>query len=55
MGNISPKFDDAGNIKPSKKASAEKIDPVVALIMAVGGAMNAGDSRSIYETGQVGV
>ena len=28
--------DDAGNIKPSKKRSVEKIDQIVALIMAVG-------------------
>ena len=42
--------DDAGNIKPSKKRSSEKIDGVVALIMAIGVA-TAGveDTTSIYE------
>lgn len=34
--NVRYAQDDAGNIKPSKKRSSEKIDPVVALIMAIG-------------------
>ena len=33
------KFDDAGNMKPTKKDSAGKIDPVVALLMAIERAM----------------
>lgn len=36
MSNISVEMDAAGNIKPSKKRSTEKIDGIVAAIMAVG-------------------
>jgi phage terminase large subunit-like protein len=36
IGNVMVEIDAAGNIKPSKKKSTERIDPVVALIMAVG-------------------
>lgn len=38
--NVEAVMDDAGNIKPSKKKSKDKIDGIVALIMAVGGFMN---------------
>ena len=45
-------MDPAGNIKPDKAKSREKIDGIVALIMALSRAMvhdpNAG--KSIYET-----
>lgn len=34
--NVVAKEDEAGNIKPAKNKSAEKIDPIVALIMALG-------------------
>lgn len=40
-GNVSAEIDPAGNIKPSKKTSSEKIDGIVALIMALGLAMQA--------------
>lgn len=40
MTNVVAVEDDAGNIKPSKKKSKDKIDGVVALIMAIGGWMN---------------
>lgn len=36
VGNLSAEEDAAGNIKPSKKTSYEKIDGVVAMIMAIG-------------------
>ena len=36
MGNAMYEIDDAGNKKPSKKKSSEKIDGVVTLIMAIG-------------------
>jgi len=36
VSNVSVETDAAGNMKPSRKASAEKIDAVVATIMAVG-------------------
>jgi len=39
MSNISVKLDPAGNMKPDKPSSAEKIDGVVAMIMALGRAM----------------
>ena len=35
ISNVSVESDPAGNLKPSKVASTERIDPVVALIMAV--------------------
>lgn len=50
MGNVSAKTDAAGNVKPDKATSAEKIDGVVALIMAVGRAMVSVDPTSMYET-----
>lgn len=41
--NVRYAQDDAGNIKPSKSRSSEKIDPVVATIMAVGLAKRGDD------------
>lgn len=49
-GNVVMEQDPAGNIKPTKAKSTEKIDGIVAMIMAVGMAvMNAGDTNSIYD------
>lgn len=48
--NVSVAQDAAGNIKPSKKKSKEKIDGVAALINALGRAIVAQDTRSVYET-----
>lgn len=42
--------DAAGNIKPSKRKSIEKIDGIVALIMALGIGLVEDTGRSIYET-----
>jgi len=42
-------IDPAGNIKPSKKKSTQKIDGVVALIMAIGRSMFATHRVSVYE------
>ncbi len=39
MSNVVADQDPAGNIKPAKNKSSEKIDPAVALIMAIGRAM----------------
>ena len=39
VSNVAAKQDPAGNIKPDKERSAEKIDGVVALIMALGRAL----------------
>ena len=38
--NVSVETDSAENIKPSKKKSTERIDGIVALIMAIGRAIN---------------
>ena len=47
--NVAVEQDAAGNIKPSKKRSTEKIDGIVALIMAVG-RMDVAESKvSVYE------
>lgn len=40
-GNVAAETDAAGNIKPSKKKSTERIDGIVALTMAIGRAMVA--------------
>lgn len=49
--NVSVRKDPAGNIKPDKEKSEEKIDGMVALIMSIGRAMvREGSGESIYET-----
>ncbi len=49
--NVATVTDDIGNMKPSKKHSTEKIDPVVATIMALGRAMarDQGNGKSVYD------
>ena len=48
--NVTVEQDAAGNIKPSKAKSREKIDGIVAAIMALDRAQrNASDSRSVYD------
>jgi phage terminase large subunit-like protein len=50
-GNTAAEIDAAGNIKPSKKKSTERIDGIVASIMAVGRRCVMAESRpSVYET-----
>lgn len=50
-GNVAVETDAAGNLKPSKKRSSEKIDGIVACIMALGRAMvAAAPSRSVYSS-----
>ena len=50
MDNIYVKTDPAGNIKPDKEKSTEKIDGAVALIMALDWAIrNQGISGSVYD------
>lgn len=46
--NVSVTHDAAGNIKPDKSKSTEKIDGIVAAIMAIGRSM-AGPAESVYE------
>lgn len=47
--NVAIEQDAEGNIKPSKKKSKEKIDGVVAIIMALGRWMALSDFKSVYE------
>ena len=50
MDNIYVKTDPAGNIKPDKEKSTEKIDGAVALIMALDRAIrNQGSCGSVYD------
>jgi phage terminase large subunit-like protein len=51
VSNVMSETDAAGNLKPSKKKSSEKIDFVVALLMALGRAMvrEADPGPSVYE------
>ncbi|WP_026664846.1 terminase large subunit [Butyrivibrio sp. FC2001] len=49
--NVVMEQDPAGNIKPTKAKSIEKIDGIVALIMAMGRAVvNEGSKESVYDT-----
>lgn len=50
--NVSVRQDPAGNLKPDKSSRAEKIDPVVALVMALDRAMRNSERRrsSVYNT-----
>ena len=49
--NVAIETDAAGNIKPSKKRSSERIDGIVALVMAIGRAIvsDGDDGTSIYD------
>lgn len=50
IGNAATETDPAGNIKPSKRRSAERIDGVVAAIMALGRAMVQPEEKEpVYE------
>lgn len=49
-GNVSIVFDANNNFKPDKKRSGDKIDGIVASIMAVARAMNSDTTASVYET-----
>src|SRR3990172_3378281 len=51
VSNVAIKMDPAGNVKPDKGKSTERIDGAVALIMAVGRAMlRQGPTLSAYQT-----
>lgn len=56
VDNFAVVLDDAGNVKPSKANAADKIDPVVALIMGLGRALAARDAEftSAYEVDEDG-
>ena len=49
LSNIALQEDPAGNIKPNKAKSTEKIDGVVALIQALGSYMTEGNMNSVYD------
>ena len=52
VSNLAMKLDAAGNIKPDKSKSSEKIDGVVSLVMALAGYMNSDqDNGSVYDEG----
>jgi phage terminase large subunit-like protein len=51
MSNARIQSDPAGNIKPTKQKSTEKIDGVVAAVMGLGRWMaSEEEERSVYET-----
>jgi phage terminase large subunit-like protein len=47
--NVAVAQDPAGNLKPAKDKSTERIDGIVALIMALGRAMLPGDAPPSYQ------
>ncbi len=47
--NVAVKKDAAGNLKPDKAKSQGKIDPIVALVMALDRAMRHENGSSVYE------
>ena len=49
LSNIALQEDPAGNIKPNKAKSTEKIDGLVALIMSLGEHMTTEDINSVYD------
>ncbi len=49
-GNAAARQDPAGNIKPDKDKSSDKIDGIVAAIMAIGRASVHATAGSVYET-----
>ncbi len=50
MGNVAVESDPAGNLKPSKKVSTERIDGVIALVMAVDRMSRSAEAGTAYET-----
>jgi phage terminase large subunit-like protein len=50
ISNVAIRMDPAGNKKPDKEKSTERIDGAVALIMAIGRAMKRNNTTSVYES-----
>lgn len=50
LGNVVAKEDAAGNVFPKKSSDKLKIDPIVALIMALAAWMQEDQEDSVYET-----
>lgn len=51
VGNVATETDAAGNIKPTKQKSTERIDGVVAMVMGIGRAMMAERDDAAYSGG----
>ena len=49
MSNVAIESDAADNVKISKKRSTEKVDGIVALVMALARASEANDTGSVYD------
>jgi phage terminase large subunit-like protein len=49
-GNVAVEQDAAGNLKPSKKKSTERIDGIVALVMAIDRATRNAETSSVWES-----
>lgn len=52
-GNVMATFDSAGNMRPDKGKSGNKIDGFVAFIMAIGQAMGRDRGGSVYDEGEL--
>jgi phage terminase large subunit-like protein len=50
FSNVAVEMDSAGNVKPAKDKSTEKIDGIVASIMGIGRAGSVLPKKSVYET-----
>lgn len=50
IGNVAAKVDASGNVRPDKAKSADKIDGVVAMLMALGVSMTDGEGATIGES-----
>jgi phage terminase large subunit-like protein len=48
--NLMVSQDAAGNVKPDKQKSREKIDGIVSLVMAIDRLTRHGGTQSVYET-----
>ncbi|MDB5350520.1 MAG: Terminase [Planctomycetota bacterium] len=53
VGNVKVERDAQDRIRPSKKRSNDRIDPVVALVMAIGVSMSEPETESVYKTRDV--
>ena len=49
ISNVTAAMDPAGNLKPDKSRSGEKIDGVTARLMALGLSLPQQSTRSVYE------
>ena len=49
MSNVVVDEDSSGNQRPSKKSSVERIDPVIAAIVALACSLSDDNSKSVYE------